>query len=318
MIFHVISTMNGEENEGMRNVATHITRELEKNHTVIASSLHDLPKLPGRCRRADCTLLFARCVSKVYYVVRLCTAFSKKTCLFLVQKPDAGFTAKAARHGLKCSCFTACREDARELRLAEGYQVYDLQIGINTGKFRPVSRSVQGELKKKYGFDPAKPLVLHVGHCSVGRGLEDFLKIDPHRFQRMVVASGMFDSEEVRTALTAGGITLHSCYLPNVNEVYQMADAYFFPTRSDEYVISVPLSVMEALACGVPTLGYASFGKLLNVRSLPGGIRLIESAEEINDALEALVGQRGETSLLQNPVSWEGSARDVLNKIKEA
>lgn len=318
MIFHIISTMNGEENEGMRNVATHITRELRKNHTVITSSLHDLPKLPVRCRRADCTLLFVRCLSKVYYIARLCTTFSKKTYLFLVQKPDAGFTAKTAKHPLRCNCFTACREDVQGLQLAKDCAVYNLQIGINTVKFRPVSAEERAELKKKYGLDPEKPLVIHVGHCSVGRGLEDFRYIDSKRYQCMVVASGMFDSEEVRSALMDAGVKLHSGYLPDVNEIYQMADAYFFPTRSDEYVISVPLSVMEALACGVPALGYASFGKLRNVHGLPGSICLIKRKEEINDALAELVRQRSETSLLRDSVSWEESAQDVFRKIKEA
>ena len=80
--------------------------------------------------------------------------------------------------------------------------------------------------------------------------MEDFAKI--HTAQRMVVASGMFEDENVIRILNEARVKIHKGYLENVEEVYQMADAYLFPTRSAEFVISIPLSVMEALSCGVP------------------------------------------------------------------
>ena len=74
-----------------------------------------------------------------------------------------------------------------------------------------------------------------------------------HTAQRMVVASGMFEDENVVRILNEAKVKIHKGYLENVEEVYQMADAYLFPTRSAEFVISIPLSVMEALSCGVPS-----------------------------------------------------------------
>ena len=59
-------------------------------------------------------------------------------------------------------------------------------------------------------FDPSKPLVIHVGHCSKGRGLEDFAKI--HTAQRMVVASGMFEDENVVRVLNDAKVKIHKGY----------------------------------------------------------------------------------------------------------
>ena len=39
MNIHVIGTVNGEVNEGLRNIATHISHAFEKEHNVIYSGI---------------------------------------------------------------------------------------------------------------------------------------------------------------------------------------------------------------------------------------------------------------------------------------
>jgi glycosyltransferase involved in cell wall biosynthesis len=235
----------------------------------------------------------------------------------VVQKPDEGFIRKCKKHPLPCSYFTVCKEDVASLCVRTGYSMFDLPVGINNDKFYPVSSDIKRELKKKYGFDMEKPLVIHVGHCSVGRGLEDFQYIDSAKFQSMVVASGMFDNEDVKSTLLKSGVKIHTGYLEKINEIYQMADAYFFPTQNDEYVISIPLSVMEALSCGVPVLAYSSFGKLRNIKASSESIHLIDSKNEINDALAGIVTMKHDASFLHDPLSWEevaGLVYKIVNK----
>ena len=95
-------------------------------------------------------------------------------------------------------------------------------------------------------------------------------------------ASGMFEDENVVHALDEANVKIHKGYLENVEEVYQMADAYLFPTRSTEFVISIPLSVMEALSCGVPVIGYKSFENLNEITGSEGAITLLDSAEQLD------------------------------------
>ena len=170
-------------------------------------------------------------------------------------------------------------------------------------------------LKQKYGFDPSKPLVIHVGHCSKGRGLEDFAKI--HTAQRMVVASGMFEDVNVVRVLNDAKVKIHKGYLENVEEVYQMADAYLFPTRSAEFVISIPLSVMEALSCGVPVIGYKSFENLNEITGSEGAITLVDNAEQLDKVLPEVIKKKSDHSLLEKTGSWGDVAQSVLRMVRE-
>ena len=157
--------------------------------------------------------------------------------------------------------------------------------------------------------------MLHVGHCSGGRGLEDFLQI--RGAQRLIIASGMFEDEELVKSLEDDGVTIMSGYLENVEEIFQMADAYLFPTRSTENVISIPLSVMEALACGVPVIGYRTFGNLNSIGCTDGAVTFIDSPEEIDGVLPEVVAKKSEVSMLRNTGSWNDTADEILRTISE-
>ena len=317
MKIHVISTVNGIQNEGMRNVATHISRYFEQENEVVYSSLRDLVKIPFRCKTSDVTFLFVRCVGKVYPIARLCGLFTKYLNIVIVQKPDADFIAKNNKHPLKCDIFTICKEDAEGLKPADGYSVKYFEAGINSEKFCPVTAKKRAELKKKYGIPEDKPLVLHVGHCSAGRGLEDFIQIDENQYERLIIASGLFENEKTVSALKEAKIRVISEYIEHINEYFQMADAYLFPTRSGEFVISVPLSVMEALSCGTPAIAYSSFSKMSAIQTnTEGAITFISTIDEIGTALEKAVAMKSDHSLLASPKSWEEVAQQILNQTK--
>ena len=57
MVIHVIGTVNGQVNEGMRNVATHLAKEFEKDNTVLYSGLKQIPQIvqTGRCYDDFCS-----------------------------------------------------------------------------------------------------------------------------------------------------------------------------------------------------------------------------------------------------------------------
>ena len=315
MVIHVIGTVNGQVNEGMRNIATHLAKEFEKENTVLYSGLKQIPQIVLNSRRADVTMIFARANRLVYTLASIVTKLCRNTWIVLVQKPDSDFMARNNKHPLKCSYLSITEGDMKDVKVVSGCRKKLFSVGIKADKFVPVSAEQQKRLKQKYGFDPSKPLVIHVGHCSTWRGLEDFAKI--HAAQRMVAASGMFEDKNVVRTLTEAGVKLHSGYLENVEEIYQMADAYLFPTRSTEFVISIPLSVMEALSCGVPVIGYKSFENLHAIASFPGAITLIDSAEQLDGILSEVIKKKSSHSLLEMADSWDDVARTVLQLVQE-
>ena len=150
MKIHVISTINGLENEGMRNVATHISRCFENEHDVVYSSLRDIIRIPVRCRTSDVTFIFARCVNKVYLIAKLCSFFAKKLNIVVVQRPNSEFVKKYNKSPIRCNFFTVCHDDLKDLRIERDCFVKDFNVGINTAKFFPVGESERMILKKKY------------------------------------------------------------------------------------------------------------------------------------------------------------------------
>lgn len=315
MVIHVIGTVNGQVNEGMRNVATHLAKEFEKDNTVLYSGLKQIPQIVLNARRADVTMIFARANKLVYTLASIVTKMCRNTWIVLVQKPDSDFMARNNKHPLKCSYLSITECDMKNVKVVSGCKKKLFSVGIKADKFAPVSVEQQKMLKQKYGFDPSKPLVIHVGHCSKGRGLEDFAKI--HTAQRMVVASGMFEDENVVRVLNDAKVKIHKGYLENVEEVYQMADAYLFPTRSAEFVISIPLSVMEALSSGVPVIGYKSFENLNEITGSEGAITLIDNADQLDEVLPEVIKKKSDHSLLEKTGSWGNVAQSVLRMVRE-
>lgn len=315
MVIHVIGTVNGQVNEGMRNVATHLVKEFQKENTVLYSGLKQIPQIIFKSKRADVTMIFARANKLVYSLAMIVTKMCKNVWIVLVQRPDAEFMEKNNKHPLKCNYLSITESDMKDVKTVSGKRKELFSVGIEADKFTPVSAEQQKMLKQKYGFDPSKPLVIHVGHCSKGRGLEDFTKI--HTAQRMVVASGMFEDENVVRILNEAKVKIHKGYLQNVEEVYQMADAYLFPTRSAEFVISIPLSVMEALSCGVPVIGYKSFENLKEITGSDGAITLVDSAEQLDQVLPEVIKKKRSRSLLEQTGSWSEVAQSVLRMVRE-
>ena len=312
---HIISTINGQTNEGMRNVATHISKELEKNNKVCYSGLKNIFSIIKNCLFCNVTLIFARANKSVYWLCRLIEKLSKNVWLICVQKPDNDFSSLTSNNPLRINYLGLTQNDIEFIKTKDGYKKELFEIGINENKFKAIDKQKQEQLKIKYGFDPKEKLVVHVGHCSKGRGLEDFKEIT--NSQRMIVTSGLFENEDVLKTLEDSDIKIHNGYLENVEEIYQMADLYFFPTHSNEYVISIPLSVIEALSCGTPVVAYKDFENLNSITCKNGGITLINDSNELNDTIANLIHGKISDSYLTSTKTWKQVSEDLLTTIKE-
>lgn len=317
MVLNIISTVNGIENEGMRNIASHMTRELKGMCTVRSSALGNPLQCAVNSVGADAVLIFARAIGKAAYLARLLRRICYHVYFVFVQKPEADFFDKLGRDSTRCGYFTLLRSDAEEAEALGGH-ICTFNIGIDRGKFYPAeSRAEKSRLRAKYGFSDELPLVLHVGHLSEGRGLEEFLHLPKEHFSRLVVASGMFSNDETEKRLAADGVRIIKEYLPNIGEIYRMADVYVFPTRSAEYVISIPLSVTEALACGVPVVtfkGVEGFGMIRPTKD--GALTVINGSDELEAAVIAAAGTFFGEDLLADTKGWDEVAGEMLADIK--
>lgn len=318
MRIHIIGTINGQANEGMRNVATHLHDEFKKSHEVYPSQLKEILSIIIQSIHCDVTFVFARANKLIYWLCRLVEKLCPNVWMVLVQKPDKEFQSLNKKRALACNWLYISDNDVEDIVCKAGFGKYCFQVGIDIDKFKPVSHFKVMELRAKYGVSCDKPLIVHVGHCSSGRGLNDFLDINSSTAERLIVASGMFEDEATVKKLEANHIHLLKGYIENIEEIYQMADMYLFPTRSTNYVISVPLSVMEALACGTPVIAYDSFNGLKNLNCTKGSITYIANSEEIENKIGEVKLMKSTRSLLKNPFMWNEVANKVLTIVEHS
>ena len=179
-------------------------------------------------------------------------------------------------------------------KLVGSKKVVYLKTGVDTNQFTPVDHERAQVLKRKYGFDPNKKLILHVGHLNRGRNVGELTKIDP-AYQVLLVTStltkGEQDAELKKELLSHPHIRLIDSYLPNIEEIYQMADLYFFPVLEEGHCIDVPLSCLEAAACNTPVLT-TDFGEMKELIQRDGFYQICsfdsnDLNQQISDILNA-------------------------------
>ncbi len=171
-------------------------------------------------------------------------------------------------------------------------RVVYLKTGIDTNKFRPVSAEKSAELKIKYGFESDKKTVLHVGHLNEGRNIRELMKISK-KYQVLLVTSTLTkneqDEELKQQLLSVGNIRIIDDFIPDIQEIYQLSDVYFFPVLDCGHCIDVPLSCLEASASGKPVVT-THYGEM---REFVGknGFYFIDSfeAEAINRLIDSAV-----------------------------
>lgn len=311
-----ISTINGKLDEGMRNIATHLGRELEKQNSIRYVGLKDFGGIFKNLWWSQKIIICARADKKLYTLVSVLELLRPVACI-LVQSPKEDFKSLFSKRQLKCLFFTLTLKDAQCIPKIKEEQICWINTGIDIARFKPVSVDKQIELKRKLGFEQDKLLVLHVGHCSSGRRVEKLGELDSKQFERVVITSGMFEDSAVRKVLDDCQVKVLSGYRDNIEEYYQAADVYLFPTCSGEYVISIPLSVMEALACGTPVVAYKSLYGLEEILLANSqALVLVDEDAELDNIIIEQSKEKGTKCLLEQVVAWSDVAHAVHEKME--
>lgn len=138
-----------------------------------------------------------------------------------------------------------------------GSRVTYLKAGVDTQRFHPVSQDEKRTIRKKYGIPADEKVVLHVGHLNQGRNVMSLNELSEEYLGLLVLSTETKNSRDrqIRRELEQKrNIRILDSYIPGIQEIYQLADVYLFPVAEKEACIDVPLSVLEAAACGIPVL----------------------------------------------------------------
>jgi glycosyltransferase involved in cell wall biosynthesis len=194
---------------------------------------------------------------------------SRSVMVILQPKRIGGLQRKILRY-LKPYVVLTPSPDVMQQMREFGINVEFLPLFVDTNKFMPLEDSRRKkELRSKYGFPLEKIIVLHVGHINSGRNLEALIPLQKDENQVVVVESSSTSEvanrdEILKDELKKNGIIIVDHYVQHIEEIYQLADVYVFPTVFQGGCIGIPLSVLEARACGVPVVS-TDFGGLRRV-----------------------------------------------------
>src|SRR5262249_57446928 len=122
--------------------------------------------------------------------------------------------------------------------------------GVDLVRFRPPAAGERAALRQKWGLNPEDWVVLHVGHLREGLNLRVMSSIASWPGVKAVLAASSWrgpESELLKVELEAHGVVVIDG-VPNLEELYRLADCYVFPTVAPGSAEALPLSILEALA----------------------------------------------------------------------
>ena len=181
-------------------------------------------------------------------------------------------------------------------------RVLYLKTGVDTRQFCPAAPEKKAALREKFGLNPTRKVLLHVGHLKEGRNLRALLAV-PEDWQVLLVVSSFTEQEtDLRNTLEAAdNLTILDGFQPHPEELYQLSDAYVFPVVEAYNSIDAPLSCLEAAACGLPVVTTA-YGEMASLLEKAGFFRLDEALPPL---LELVKSCKDECREAVHPYHWE-------------
>ncbi len=232
----------------------------------------------------------------------------------LVMKSPIGRMAGFLLELFRAKIVALSEESYQHYRAVIGPRAKRLRTGVDTARYQPVDAAQKAALRAKYGIPADRRVVLHVGHLTEGRNLSHLLSIDP-KYHVILVASTYAQNvkdEALRAQLLArDNVTLIHRYVPAIEEIYQLSDVYFFPVVREQCCIDVPLSALEAAACGLPVVA-TNYGELKSLVHQPGFYEIDSfDPQRLNALLDTAVAKAvsGREAVL--PYDWDWAMKEL-------
>lgn len=184
--------------------------------------------------------------------------------------------------------------------------------GVDRLRFQSVNSLRKRELRQKYQIQSNLPLALHVGHLRHSRNIEKLLLLQKNGIAQLILVGSTSTTQDLPLIqrFKESGVIVIDYYLEHIEEWYQMADLYVFPVISTTSAIEFPLSVLEALACGLPIVS-TPFGGLPDFLSQKDGI-IFTPEDKFVEQVSNAINNPIPVPLLRSDFEWGGIARRIL------
>jgi thymidylate kinase len=185
-------------------------------------------------------------------------------------------------------------------------------LGVDDRRFTP------GEARATEVWpEPAgAPRVLHVGHVKPSRNVGVLAKLAGKGCDCALVASPATEPDPaILQHLHESGVRIIRKRIDRLQDVYRQADAYVFPVVDERGCIEVPLSLLEAYACGARIVT-TPFGAVPELFREDESVTIVEE-DDLEVAVVASLGRPRPERRRRLP-TWADSAASLLEALEPA
>jgi glycosyltransferase involved in cell wall biosynthesis len=197
---------------------------------------------------------------------------------------------------------------------AKGVACRSVVPGIDRSAFAHRTEGEKASAAKALGMDQGERCILHVGHLNKQRGLDVLAEVSSRCAGRVVVVAGSAteSDEQIARKLSDAGALLIREDLKDIRKVYCAADVYVFPTTDASGAIGFPLSVLEALAVGVPVVS-APYNDLPELFPEGSGVYYARSTDEFCQRVDEVLASRSPRTIDERDLrGWDQVLEEVL------
>lgn len=319
----IVGDYSGNQDEGFKNIAFNLSKELSNPHEILMSNVKKLHSLSfwqdlKEFKPQIIHYVGGRTIKSFIILKALAFYNSNVKTIMSAFHPEIASVPKSAITLLNPDLILAQSHEIEERFNNLGCRTELLPNGVNSKKFMPISQKLKEELRKKYGIDKEKFVILHVGHIIKVRNLQIFNRIQGGENQVIIIGSSHRKVDyKLYESLKKSGCIIWRGYFKNIEEIYALSDCYVFPVL-EGYSISMPLSVLEAMACNLPVIT-TKFEGLTTFFNEGEGLIFAESEEENLESLDDI--KKGSVSIETRekvlPYSWENICKKLVGIYEE-
>lgn len=198
-----------------------------------------------------------------------------------------------------------------------GVATHMLPNGVDLEKFIPCTdKRIIANIRKELGINDKDKMALHIGPINHNRNHELLIRLRKETSWQVVVIGSTSEQclPHIVTALEQAGVKIYVKYFPNINQIYAAADTYVFPVMDKSGSIEFPLTVLEAMACDRPVVTYP-FRGLPDFLSSSESLKYFYSFDELVSVLDQVSDKEGNRTVAQN-YSWSSVAAILRTFIK--
>lgn len=322
----IIGKFSENSDEGMRNVGINIANEFEKRHTILRLPIKNFSKYTFWVELKN----FCSDVVYITFGPSLRIFILMKIISFVCPKSLTIIHATHPYHSKLLNLFAPLLSpdlvivnslSNKNLFSKLKFKTILLPLGVDIYKFHPIKTRDKLQIRSKYMIDSNVFVVLHVGHLKYGRNIQILEHLQSAQNQVIIIGSSSTDADnDLLTQLSQAGCIIFKKFIDKIEEVYQMADCYIFPTKaseiiennSDTHAIDIPLSVLEAMACNLPIIS-SRYRGLPDFFKNGNGFYYFDNYNEIEPIIKSLKMNKTIIKTRENikSYSWENISKSI-------